>query len=90
VTSFLSILKLDNFNYPLATGFDLRVITSIAVIVLYLMLIFISIKKMLKYQGDKREGKDLNLLLFFMLFFILTLFPVLQINFISRAKRYLA
>jgi len=69
-TIFPLFLKIDNINYPLMTGLNFKVIFSIIAIISYAISSYIFIKK-----------KSLNLKLtgFFMIFFAITLIPMLQI-----------
>ena len=72
-TIFPLQLILDNANYPLVTEFNLKVVFSILGILSYIGLMFVLLRK------GERKGRSYGLIAFFLMFFVLTLAPVLQI-----------
>ncbi len=76
-TVFPLQLLVDNIDYPLTTGFPIKLLFSVLGIVFYILIIAVLIKKAGK--SNLKEFNKYSFYAFMLLFFILTLAPVLQI-----------
>ncbi|MFO7736046.1 MAG: glycosyltransferase family 39 protein [bacterium] len=79
-TIFPLQLRIDNINYELvSSAASLRLWFSISGIAVYFGIVFMLIRKNIKNGGSQKPLSPLSLSAFFMIFFMLTLLPMLQI-----------